>query len=146
MRFPRRAASLACATFWITALAGCAKDVRPNYAPPDLAASEAAVLKADTNLWISEVDGAKVDLPGVSLAIQPGNTVKVAPGDRTIVVSTIQSNTLVAFGGGGGGGNFNRFTYTFRAGHTYKVAGAGAFKKGVKVIDTQTGTQATVGG
>ena len=146
IRIVRRATSVMGAAVLVATLIGCGgKDNRPNYAAPDLAASEAAILKADNGFWISEVDGAKIDQPGVTLVVQPGNTVKVAPGDRKIKVTTLSNSYLVNVGGGGSSG-FTKFSFPFRAGHTYKLGGPGAFKKGIKVTDTETKTEAIVGG
>ena len=141
-----RGASIVALVVFATALAGCGgKDHRPKYTPPDLSASEAAILKANNDYWISEVDGARIDAPGVKFLVQPGNTVKVAPGDRTIVVTRSGNSSLVQTGGGHEA--FWKFTYPFKAGRTYRIKGGGsAVNPAVKVVDTQTGTETEVGG
>ena len=130
----------------LAGVVGCgAKDTRPKYVAPKLAASEAATLKADGNYWIDEVDGARIPPPAVTLVVQPGNTVKVAPGERQVVVTRSQNGALVN-AGGTGRGNFWKFTYNFRPGHTYKLGGGGSMGPGIKITDTQTGNATLVGG
>jgi hypothetical protein len=143
-RVMRRGYRFVVAALLLAGLAGCGgKDVRPKYVAPNLAESEAATLKADTDFWIDEVDGAVTKKPGVKIVVQPGNTVKVTPGEHSVRVSRSQSNTLVS---PGGGSSFWRFNYNFRAGHTYKLGGAGFMAKGIKIKDTTTGTETVVGG
>ena len=126
-------------------VAGCgAKDSRPKYSPPKLAASEVAVLKADSGYWIGEVDGARIAEPGMSMLGQPGNTVKVAPGERTIVVTKSGNSSLVQVGGPSR--NFKKFSYPFQAGQTYKIGAGGSFGRGIKVTNTRTGTDTIIDG
>src|SRR5688572_7393924 len=79
---------MAGALCWLAAAeVGCAgKDTRPKYSPPNLAADQVATLKANNDYWIAEVDGARIDEPGLKIVVQPGNTVRLQPGERTIVV------------------------------------------------------------
>jgi hypothetical protein len=127
----------------LAAVAGCGrKDARPKYVAPSLSASEAATLKANNDYWIEEIDGAVTKRPGMKVVVQPGNTVKVTPGEHRVVVSKSGTDYLVQQGGGS---NFWRFSYNFRAGHTYKLGGAGV-GKGIKITDTNTGTETVVGG
>ena len=140
-----RRGSLVVAVLLLTVAAGgCGrKDTRPRYVAPKLAASEVATLKANNDYWIEEVDGAVTKRPGMKVVVQPGNTVKVTPGEHNIVMSKSRTDYLVQ---PGGGSNFWRFSYNFRAGRTYKLGGAGFGGKGIKITDTSTGTEAVVGG
>ena len=127
----------------LAGLGGCGrKDTRPKYVAPKLAASEAATLKANNDYWIDEVDGAVTKRPGMKVVVQPGNTVKVTPGEHNVVVSKSRTDYLVQQGGGS---SFWRFSYNFRAGRTYKLGGVGV-GKGIKITDTTTGTETVVGG
>ena len=139
-----RRGSVVVAVVLLACAAGCGrKDTRPRYVAPNLAASEVATLKANNDYWIDEVDGAVTKRPGMKVVVQPGNTVKVTPGEHNVVVSRSQSNYLVS---PGGGISFWKFNYNFRAGHTYKLGGGGSMGKGIKVTDTNTGTETLVGG
>ena len=138
---PRLAAAAGLLLFLAVGCGG--KDSRPKYSPPKLAASEAATLKADSGFWISGVDGARIDEPGMSLLGQPGNTVKVAPGERNIVVTRSGNSSIVQYGRSR---DFSKFSYSFEAGETYKVGAGGSFGRGIKVTNTRTGTQTVIGG
>ena len=127
------------------AAAGCGgKDPRPKYSPPNLSSSEAAIVKANNDYWIAEVDGARIDEPGVKILVQPGNTVKIAPGDRTVVVTKSGNSAFIQ--AGGPSRNYWKFSYPFKAGHTYKVGGGGSMGPGIKITDNQSGTETLVGG
>lgn len=134
---------LTTAALAVLLLCGCgAKDTRSDYVEPKLAADEVATVKASSDLWIEEVDGSRIKEPGVKVFGQPGNTVKVSPGEHTVVIKRTQGNSLVTYGSSN---SHQKFTYTFRAGHTYKINQI-AFKSSLKLTDTQTGTEAVVGG
>lgn len=140
---PRLAAAAAGLLLFLAA--GCGgKDPRPKYSAPKLAASDAATLKADSGFWIGEVDGARIDEPGMTVIGQPGNTVKVAPGERKVAVKRLGNSSLVQVGGPSR--SFSRFSYAFEAGQTYKVGAGGSFGRGIKVTNTRTGTQTVIGG
>jgi hypothetical protein len=116
----------------VLAPSGCASpDPRPAYVTPSLAAGEAATIKASMGYWIREVDGAR--LPGPAPFTFSGNTVKVAPGPRAI--------------GLGIPNGYFRFSYPFRAGHSYDFEGTGDAGGGVvKITDQTTGNSTSVGG
>ena len=137
-------ASAVAAGLLLFLVVGCGgKDPRPKYSPPKLAASEVATLKADSGFWINGVDGARIDQPGVSMLGQPGNTVKVAPGERNIVVTRSGNSSIVQYGPSR---NFSKFSYSFEPGQTYKVGAGGSFGRGIKITNTRTGTQTVIGG
>ena len=112
-------------------LCGCASsDPRPKYATPGLASDQVATIKAGSGYWVDSVDGAR--LPGPGFFAFSGNTVKVAPGDRSIGLDIP--------------GGYFQFSYHFRAGHSYTLSNPGPNSGVVKITDKQTGTSAVVGG
>ena len=128
-----RGAVLALSGTLAAAAPGCASspDPRPAYVAPALGADESATIRVASGLWIDEVDGAR--LPGPKPFAMSGNTVKVAPGPRMIGLSL--------------GNGYFRFSYPFRAGHSYGFEGGSGIGGGiVKVTDHTTGTSTTVGG
>ena len=131
-----RAGLWLCATYVAAVATGCAApDPRPVYATPKLAAAELATLKCDWHVNVTEIDGARIPDPPVTFYFAPGNTVKVAPGERTIGVS---------YDDGGNAYGSRRFTYNFQAGHVYKIGRPGAFASGVRVTDKSTDTSTVI--
>ena len=94
---------------------GCAKDVRPIYQPPSLAADQAVTIKGESGWFVDDVDGARLDDSHVAMtvpfAIVGGNDTRITPGPHRIRAVFNSNNTT----------GHCRFHYTFVAGHTYTL-------------------------
>jgi hypothetical protein len=128
--------SLLSVLFAVVALTGCTKDVRPAYVAPQLADTEVALLKgtagmvSGTHCWVDGIDGSKVE--GYTVSPIFPKKIKVAPGERTVVVGVMQQS-------GNSGTTWKiAFKHNFQKGNTYEVGYAGFFNRRARLVNLTT--------
>ena len=112
---------------------GCAADERPEHVEPEGGLAEGAMLQANWGTFISEIDGAKVDMALFRLEGLGGNEVVVGPGVRRLTV-------LQEYGNGQWHHRrTSKFNFVCEKGHVYTFSADSMFDKTLSVTDETRG-------